>query len=146
MLSDPTPPPKPWSNRFPDVHPYRRQLEQLEYVQDMDYKANTDLKAPKYKFGEEVPHSVTHSLLLDKQKGLPYDKSWQCAIDKEPNQLRVCHTFRTLNPGGRLSGFQRIPYHLVFDVKFDLRKKAHLGLVVTMPSPLKRIFTPEWLT
>ncbi len=36
MISDPTTPTTPWPSRFPDDHPTRRQLDQLEYVQDMD--------------------------------------------------------------------------------------------------------------
>ena len=57
------------------------------------YKANTDPKVTLYKFCEEVPRSVTHALLLDKEKGLLYDESWRCVIDKETNQLREYHTF-----------------------------------------------------
>jgi hypothetical protein len=110
------------------------------------YKANTDPKAPKFKFGEEVPRSVKHALLLDTTKGYSYDDSWQCAIDKELNQLREYHTFRPLHHGERLSDYQRIPYHLVFDVKFDLRKKARLVQVATMLSHLKKTYTPVSLT
>jgi hypothetical protein len=39
------------------------------------YKANTDPKAPKVKFGEEVPRSVKHSLLLDTTNGYSNDNS-----------------------------------------------------------------------
>jgi hypothetical protein len=40
------------------------------------YKANADPKAPNFKFGEEVPRSVKHALLLDTTNGYSYDDSW----------------------------------------------------------------------
>ena len=51
---------------------------------------------------------------------------WQDAIATELKQINDYKTFRLLQKGEKLSDFQGIPYHLVFDVKFDLRKKARL--------------------
>jgi hypothetical protein len=50
----------------------------------------------------------------------------QDAIGTELKQINDYKTFRLLQKGENLRDFQGIPYHLVFDVKFDLRKKARL--------------------
>jgi hypothetical protein len=60
---------------------------------------------------------------IDRTNG---NTAWQDAIDTELKQINEYKTFRQPNPGEALTDFQRIPYHLVFDVKFDLRKKARL--------------------
>jgi Reverse transcriptase (RNA-dependent DNA polymerase) len=41
-------------------------------------------------------------------------------------QINYYQTFRQPNPGESLEAFRKIPYHLVFDVKLYLRKKARL--------------------
>jgi hypothetical protein len=79
--------------------------------------------ARTFKFGIEVARTVKHALYLDKLNG---DTMWQDAIDTELRQINAYNTFREQNPGEDLSQHQRIPYHLVFDVKFDLRRKARL--------------------
>ena len=78
---------------------------------------------PKYKFGIEVPRSIRHALLLDKING---NNLWAEAIQKELKQLNDFKVFRSLHADEQLAGFQRLPYHMVFDVKFDLRWKARL--------------------
>ena len=85
----------------------------------------TALKAsrdePRFKFGIEVPTSVQHALKLDQVN----NHLWQEAIDKELAQMNEYKTFLSLdNPIPQ--GYQRIPYHIIFDVKFDLRRKARL--------------------
>jgi hypothetical protein len=79
--------------------------------------------APKYKFGVQVPKSIKHALQLDRING---NGLWREAIQKEMSQLSDYKTFRLPKPGEDLSEFQRIPYHMVFDVKFDGRRKARL--------------------
>ena len=78
---------------------------------------------PKIKFGVEVPRSVKHALWLDQKHG---NTMWRDAIDKELKQINDYKTFRKLRAGESLDEYQRIPYHVVFDVKFDLRRKARL--------------------
>ena len=80
-------------------------------------------QGPKYKFGELVPRSVAHAFAIDQQNN---NTEWQDAIATELKQINDYKTFRLLQKGEKLSDFQGIPYHLVFDVKFDLRKKARL--------------------
>ena len=78
---------------------------------------------PKYKFGVQVPRSVKHALELDKANG---DHAWEEAINKELGQIQEFGTFRHMLKEESLSEFQKIPYHIVFDVKFDGCHKARL--------------------
>ena len=86
------------------------------------YKAATSYK-PKYKFGVEVPRSTKHALQLDSKNG---DQLYEKAIGKELGAIKDHAVFRLPKPGESLEGYQRIPYHFVFDVKYDLRRKARL--------------------
>jgi hypothetical protein len=79
--------------------------------------------APKYKFGIEVPRNVRHALQLDEANG---NTLWRDAMATELGQINDYKTFRVPDSGEDLSDYQRIPYHFVFDVKFDLRRKAWL--------------------
>jgi hypothetical protein len=81
---------------------------------------------PKYQFGVEVPRSVNHAMKLDQEQDLAYKESWRYAIDTELGQLNEYKTFRTVNQGEQLHEYTRVPYHIVFAVKFDGRKKARL--------------------
>ena len=77
-----------------------------------------------YKFGVQVPRGLKQAAKLDKENG---DNKWQEAIDKELKQLNSYKTFRVMEKGEPPpEDYQRIPYHIVFDVKFDLRRKARL--------------------
>ena len=81
-------------------------------------------RAARYKFGIEVPRNVRHALLLDKKNN---NHEWRDAIIKELQQIADYETFRVLDDDYLLSDeYQCIPYHIVFDVKFDLRRKARL--------------------
>ena len=88
------------------------------------YKAATKPGGKKYKFGVQVPYSVKQALELDRING---DTMWLDAIKKELKQLNEYQTFKLLDKGELPpTGYQKIPYHIVFDVKFDLRRKARL--------------------
>jgi hypothetical protein len=78
---------------------------------------------PKYKFGVQIPCSISHALKLDKLNG---NNLWQEAIQKEMDQLREYNTFRVPTTKDDLSKYQQIPYHMVFDCKFDGRRKGRL--------------------
>ena len=87
------------------------------------FKAQVDPKAPQFKFGVEVPQHVGHAMRLDRTN---MDTLWRESIEKELQQINDYKTFRSLAKGEDLSTFTKIPYHIVFDVKFDLRRKARL--------------------
>ena len=105
---------------FIQVVRYCKNVKDNPIIQIFKVKANE--VNTKYKFGIEVPHSVKHALELDRKNN---DNSWFLAIKKELDQLNEFNVFRPLGKGEKLSPeYQRIPYHVVFDVKFDLRRKA----------------------
>ena len=88
------------------------------------FKAQTKPGSPKFKFGVQVPMGLKQAAKLDKENG---NTLWQDAINIELKLLADYKTFRELDPGEVLgSDYKRIPYHIVFDVKFDLRRKARL--------------------
>ena len=92
-------------------------------------------KGPRYKFGVQVPRSVPEAQRLDAANG---DTLWQDAINKELRQIDDYDTFRLAadspQPPG---GYSHIPYHIVFDVKVDLRRKARLVAGGNCTSPPK---------
>ena len=94
----------------------------MQYV--WSYKTKAKTGGAKYKFGIQVPFSIKQALNLDRKNG---NTLWLKAIKKELDQLNEFHTFKVLKRGEKApDGYQQIPYHIVFDVKFDLRRKARL--------------------
>ena len=74
------------------------------------------------KFGIVVPGSVNEALALDKKNG---DTFWRDALDKELKNVLIA--FKLLQDGENIPvGSKEIPYHIIFDVKFDLTRKARL--------------------
>ena len=64
-----------------------------------------------------------HALELDAKNG---NTLWRDAIMTELKQLDDFQVFRTIDTDETLEGYQKLPCHVVFDVKFDLRRKARL--------------------
>jgi len=91
-------------------------------------------KAPKYKFGIEVPHSIQHALWLDSKNG---NHLWEEATNMELQQINEYETFRPANNGKISNQHTRIPYHFVFDVKFDMQWKVRLVAGGNHTEPLK---------
>ena len=88
-----------------------------------------------YKFGVELPNGIAHALKLDKANG---DDKWEKAINAEYGQIRDYKTFRRMKKGESMPpGYQRIPYHCVFDVKFDGRRKCRLVAGGNRATPTK---------
>ena len=78
----------------------------------------------KYKFGVEVPRNKSHALQLDKENG---NNNWLNSIKLELKQIMDYEVFKILERGERPPpGYKRIPYSIVFDVKFDGRLKSRL--------------------
>jgi hypothetical protein len=80
----------------------------------------------KYKFGIQVLKGIKNVIDLDKKNG---NQLWQEAIKTELKQLTDYQTFIVLDSGNDVpKGYQKteIPYHTVFDVKYDLRHMARL--------------------
>jgi hypothetical protein len=87
-------------------------------------KVSTIPAGIKYKFGIQVSKGIKNAIELDKKNG---NQLWQEAIKTELKQLTDYQTFIVLDSGEDIpTGYQKIPYHMVFDVKYDLRHKARL--------------------
>ena len=88
-------------------------------------KVNTTL-ASSYVLGIglEFKRGINNAIELDRKNG---NTLWEDAIKTELKQLSDYQTFLVLDSGEVIpNGYQKIPYHIVFDVKYDLRHKARL--------------------
>jgi hypothetical protein len=80
----------------------------------------TPIRKYNMKFGVDVPTTFDEAMELDKYNG---NTLWRDAIEKEMKVVDVA--FKFLNDDEKmLPGYSKITCHLVFDVKFDLRRKA----------------------
>ena len=86
------------------------------------FKAKVE-QGPRYKFGVEVARSTKHGLQMDKENG---NSLWKDATATELKQINAYKTFRKPTAEDNLADYQMIPYHMVYDVKFDMRRKARL--------------------
>ena len=85
------------------------------------YKVSKEIS---YKFGVQVPNSTQDALRLD---SATEEKLWHKAIEAELQQINDYKTFRVLEENEPIPpGYKRIPYHCVYDVKFDGRRKCRL--------------------
>jgi hypothetical protein len=82
----------------------------------------------KYKFDIQVPRGIKNAINLDKKNG---NQLWQEAIKTYLKLLTNYQTFIVLDSGEDIpTGYQKIPYHMVFDVKYELKHKIRLVAVV----------------
>ena len=95
--------------------------ELLDYVKS--FKVATKGDGPMYKFGVRVPKSVKEAFELDKING---NKKWEEAMLLEVGQINKYETFKLVMEDDDMEGYKCIPYHMIFDVKFDGRHKARL--------------------
>jgi hypothetical protein len=87
-------------------------------------KVSTSSAGIKYKFGIQVPKGIKNAIDLDKKNG---KQLWQEPIKTELKQLTDYQTFIVLDSGKDIpTDYQKIRYHMVYDVKYDLRHKTRL--------------------
>ena len=83
-------------------------------------KVKTRMRKNNIKFGVVVPRTVKEAIELDRMNG---NNLWQDAIKKEYDSVNVA--FKLLKDGESIPPtYQEITCHLIFEVKFDLRRKA----------------------
>ena len=100
----------------------RRQANGRAFV--IKGKTKKQKQGPKYKFGVRVPRGVKQSRAFDEENG---NTQWGDAIKKEVSQLMEQKTFRVLAQGEHApAGYQMIPLHHAFDVKYDGRYKNRI--------------------
>ena len=93
----------------------------------------------KFKFGVQIPRGTREAYLLDLQNG---NTLWQEAIFKEVNQLNHFKTFIILDVDqDPPKGYSRIPYHIIYGVKWDGRRKARLVANGNMVDPSDDIYS-----
>ena len=98
-------------------------LQIREYINDenINYIYN---KNRVFKFGTQISNNPHLDYKLDKVNN---DKGWEDAMINEVKSINKHQTFITLEEDKLLpEGYQKIPYHYVFDAKFDDRKKGRL--------------------
>ena len=72
------------------------------------------------KFGVKLPKNYQEAKILDRANG---NSLWQEAIKKEMGNVKVA--FKFLDDGTKMPlGFKEITCHMIYDVKFDLTRKA----------------------
>ncbi len=97
--------------------------------------SNTKYVKRTHKFGIELPKTVDEALEIDRRTGTTY---WYDAIQKEMRNNAIA--FELLQPGDSIPiGYTKISLHMVFDIKIDFTRKAHLvagGHLTQVPSNL----------
>jgi hypothetical protein len=74
-----------------------------------------------HKYGIRMPKSIKEALEIDAETGTTF---WQDAIGKEIKNAMVAFEFRDDNV--MPPGYKRIDYHMIFEIKRDLTRKARL--------------------
>ena len=86
-------------------------------------KVKTKYWSTTYKYGLELPKSVTHALAIDKRTGTDF---WHKAIEKEIRNVFPAFEFLADDDAKVPPGYQFVETYFVFDVKMDLTRKARL--------------------
>ena len=90
-------------------------------IQAMTAKSNY---GQKFKFGVQIPMNTSHALRLDH---VGNNSLWKDATDVELDSINAFETFKVLEDTEVMpAGYIKIPYHLIYDCKFDGRRKARL--------------------
>jgi hypothetical protein len=85
-------------------------------------KVSTSPAGIKYKFGIQVTKGIKNAIDLDKKNG---NQLWQEGIKTELKQLTDNQTFIVLDSEEDIpTGYQKTPYHLVYDVEYDSNRHS----------------------
>lgn len=85
---------------------------------------NKSSSMSKFKFGVQVPTNPKHAIRLNE---VNKDDLWKGVMDKEIGSINTFKRFAILEENEYiLEGYKQIPYHMIFDVKFDGRRKSRL--------------------
>ena len=85
-----------------------------------------------HKYGVELPHTVEEALAIDARTGTTF---WRDAIEKEMRNVSIAFEFK--DDDKMPIGCKRINCHMIFDVKFDLARKARFVAGGHMTDPPK---------
>src|SRR5687768_12688708 len=103
----------------------KKYLEGDDTITNIVYAYKTSKFLKNIKFGTaEVPQSTRHALKIDEADGT---NLWKQSMNTEINQLPEYDTFKVLKDHVPIpDGYQKVPYHCIYDVKFDGRGKCRL--------------------
>ena len=77
---------------------------------------------PRYKYGHQVPRDHDEAMRIDEKNG---NDKWAQSEKLEKDQIVDYKTFESLGKGAPVpEGYQKIPCHMVYDVKHDGRYKS----------------------
>ncbi len=96
-------------------------------------KSRSRYWARHQKFGIPLPKSPAEALQMDKENG---NDLWARAMAKELSNVDIAFDWKEVGEKPP-PGYQKIPYHFVFDIKMDFTRKARLvagGHVTDVPS------------
>jgi hypothetical protein len=95
-------------------------LQVMKRKQSMISTIKTRFKKKNHKYGIQVPHTIEEAYLIDKETGTDY---WHQAVLKEMKNNAIA--FKFLEYGEQVPvGSTWIPFHMIFDVKCNLTRKA----------------------
>ena len=98
------------------------------------YKVSRFIKT--IKFGVEVLHSTKKAFEMDQVEG---NNLWRESMQIEIDQLHAHETFIALEEHQNIpSVYKRIPYHCIYDVKYDGRRRYRLVAQGHMTDPPNR--------
>ncbi len=90
-------------------------LRKRDQIISLDRRRTTRYLKRTHKFGIEIPKSVKEALALDRKNG---NTLWADAFAKEMREVRIAFTI--LPDGGSAPiGYQKIPCHMIFDIKME---------------------------
>ncbi len=90
-------------------------LRKHDRIISLVHRRTTRYLKRTHKFGIEVPKTVKEALALDCKNG---NTLWADAIAKEMKEVRIA--FNILPDGHSAPiGYQKIPCHMIFDVKME---------------------------
>jgi hypothetical protein len=111
-------------HKMPFLHLVKYCMSKTELEKTRLYKSTANPVSIKYKFGIQVPKGIKNAINLDKKNG---NNQWEEAVITELKKFTDYQTFIVLDSGENIpKRYQKIPYHKVLDVKYDLRHKARL--------------------
>jgi hypothetical protein len=87
-------------------------------------KISVNTTGIKYKFGIQVRRGIKNAINLDEKNG---NNIWEEAVKTDLKQPKDYQTFIVHDSGKIIpTSYQKIPYNMLFDVKYDLSHKARL--------------------
>ena len=93
------------------------------YMRAVTALAGIKKTAAKFKFGVQIPNNFYHCIKLDKENN---NEEWQQAVKTEMDKIHEYKVFKDCGNKKTPPDYKKIIVHLVFDVKYDGRKRARL--------------------